>query len=140
MHFYPPTTIIRRAQKIGLTPDQMTKIRQDLLGTQARAIDLFAKVEHAHLEITRLLSADKVDERAIDGQIDEAAKAMGEMHKLHLGMMLRVNALLTPDERQKLEERKPAPEAPKPTASVAGQARGALGEADDDGDDAGADG
>ena len=50
VHFYPPTTIIRRAQKIGLTPDQMTKIRQDLLGTQARAIDLFAKVEHAHLE------------------------------------------------------------------------------------------
>ena len=135
VRFYPPPMIIRRAQKIGLTPDQVTKIRQEVLGSQGRATDLFARLEHAHIEVMRLLSADKVDERAVDTQIEEAAKVHAEMHKLRLGTMLHVNALLTPEQRQKLEERKHRHEGPKPTAGAPAQAAGAIGEADDDDDD-----
>jgi len=135
VHFYPPPMLIRRAQKIGLTPDQVTKIRQEMLGTRAHAVDLLAKIEHARIEAIRLLSADKIDEHAADAQVDEAAKAEAELHKLHLGAMLRVRALLTPEQRQKLEEHKPGHESPKAGASAAGQTSSAIGEADDDDDD-----
>ncbi len=137
VHFYPPPMLIRRAQKIGLTPDQMTKIRQEMLGTQAHAVDLRAKIEHAKIEVTRLLAADKIDEHAVDAQVDEVAKGEAEMHKLHLGMMLHVRALLTPEQRQKLEEHKPKHEGPQPGASAAGQTSGAMGAADEDDDDDG---
>jgi uncharacterized membrane protein len=136
VHFYPPSLLLRRAQKIGLTPDQVTKIRQEMLGTQARAVDLRAKIEHAKIEATRLLATDKVDEHAVDAQIDEAAKAAAELHKLRLGTVLRVHALLTPEQRQKLEERKHKHEGPKAGADAARSTSGALDEpADEDDDD-----
>jgi Spy/CpxP family protein refolding chaperone len=135
VHFYPPPMLLRRAEKIGLTPDQMTKIRQEMLSTQAHAIDFRAKLAHAKIEITRLLAAEKIDEHAVDAQIDEAARVEAEMHKLHLGTMLRVRALLTPEQRQKLEERRRKHEGPKPGAGAAGKTSDVIGEADDDDDD-----
>lgn len=131
VNFHPPQQVIRRGRAIGLTPDQVSKIRDEMLATQKRAIDLRAKLEHSRVEIVRLLAADKVDERALNVQLDEAAKAQAEMHKLHIGSMLRVRALLTPEQRQKLDERKPQrPAGAKPGAGPVGQADG-----DDDGDD-----
>lgn len=131
VHFYPPQMLIRRADKIGLTPDQVSKIRQEILGDQTKSVDLVAKIQKDKIEVARLLSADKVDERAVGVQIDDAAKAEAELHKLHLAMMLRVRAILTPEQRQKLDERK----APKPDAAVAPGKTAATGAADDDGDD-----
>jgi Spy/CpxP family protein refolding chaperone len=135
VHFYPPPMLIRRAQKIGLTPDQVTTIRQEMLSTQARTVDWVAKVEHAKVEATRLLAADKVDEHSVDGQIEEAAKAQAELHKLHLATMLRVRALLTPEQRQKLEEHKSKHEGPKPAMGSTEQAPGVTGAAEDDDDE-----
>jgi len=140
VHFYPGATLLHRAKEIGLTPDQVSKIRAEMLAAQSKAIDLHAKVEHAKVESARLLAADKVDEKAVDAQIDEATKAEAEMHKVHVGAMLRIRALLTPEQRQKLDE-KPARKArkhagPKP-ARVGGQP-GQMGpgqDVDDDVDD-----
>lgn len=129
VHFYPPPMLLRRAKEIGLTADQVTKIRQEMLTTQARTIDLHAKGEHTKLEVARLLAADKVDERAVNAQIDEGAKALAELHKLHLGTMLHVRALLTAEQRQKLDERKPA----RRRGANAGV--GPVGQADADADD-----
>jgi Spy/CpxP family protein refolding chaperone len=135
VHFYPPAMLIHRAQKIGLTPEQVTKIRLEMLSAQAHTVDLVAKIGHAKVEATRLLAADKVDERAVDAQIDEVEKAEGEMHKLRLGTALRVRALLTPEQRQKLEEHKSKHEGPKPAMGAGGQAPPVTGAADDDDDD-----
>ncbi len=133
VHFYAAPSLIRRAKDIGLTPDQVTKIRGEMLATQSKGIDLHAKVQHARVESARLLSADKIDEKAVDAQIDEATKAEAEMHKLHVGAMLRIRALLTPEQRQKLDEHK----AGKHPGAKPGQGGpgGAMGQADDDDDD-----
>jgi Spy/CpxP family protein refolding chaperone len=130
VRFYPPQMLIRRADKIGLTPDQVTKIRQEILADQTKSVDLVAKLQHDKIEVARLLSADKVDDKAVGTQIDDAAKVEAEMHKLHLGTMLRVRALLTPEQRQKLD----APKAPKPHVDGPGRTA-AMDDADDDDDD-----
>jgi len=135
VHIFPPQMLIRRAQKIGLTPDQVAKIRQEMLSTQARSVDLRAKLEHAKIDVARLLSSEKVDEHAVDVAVDEAGKVEAEMRKIHVGAMLRVRALLTPEQRQKLDERKLKHEGPKPGAAGAGPTSGATDEADDDDDD-----
>jgi Spy/CpxP family protein refolding chaperone len=135
VHFYPPQLLLRRSKALGLTPDQLGKIRQEILSTQARAVDLHAKVERAKVEVARLLAAEKVDERALSAQLDEAAKAHAELHKLHVGELLHVRALLTPEQRQKLDERR--------HGGAGGHPGGPVGQADapddddddDDGDD-----
>lgn len=131
VHFYPPPMLIKRAAKIGLTPDQISKIRQEVLSAQARSVDLKAKVEKAKIESIRLLAADKVDERAVGVQIDEATKAGAELRKLQLSVMLHVRDLLTPDQLKKLEERKQRHhEGAKP-----GDGKQAMDDDDDDDDD-----
>ncbi len=132
VHFYPAPSLIRRSKEIGLTPDQLTKIRGEMLTTQSKAIDLHAKVQHSRVEAARLLSAEKIDEKAVDAQIDEATKAEAEMHKLHVGAMLRIRALLTAEQRQKLDERKKGMHHDGKPGGVAG---GPMGQDDDDGDD-----
>jgi Spy/CpxP family protein refolding chaperone len=129
VHFYAPPMLIHRAKDLNLTPDQVTKLRAEMLTMQGRAIDLHAKIEHTKVESARLLAADKPDEKLIGAQIDEAAKAQAELHKLHVGAMVRVRALLTPEQRQKLDEKKPH-ERPG-----AGHGPGPVGQADDADDD-----
>ncbi len=129
VHLYPPPLLMRRAASIGLTPDQIARIRQEVLSAQARSVDLKAKIEKAKIESMRLLAADKVDERAVGAQIDEAAKAGAELRKLQVAMMLRVRDVLTPEQLKKLEERKP----PNPEAKPGKQAMD--DDDDDDGDD-----
>ena len=132
VHLYPPPMLIRRAQNIGLTQDQVAKIRQEMLTTQARSVDLKAKIEKAKVESMRLLAADKVDPHAVDAQIDEAAKAGAELRKLHVGMILRVRDLLTPEQLKKLEESAPRNPGAKP--GVPGPGAQAM-DADDPDDD-----
>ena len=136
VHFYGPSIVIHRGRKIGLTPDQLTKIRQEILSAQTHTVDLLAKLGHLKVEAVRLLATDKVDEHAVDAQIEEAAKTQAEMQKLRLGTALRVRAILTPEQRQKLEEHKSKHEGPKPAMGTAGQPpASATGAADDDDDD-----
>jgi Spy/CpxP family protein refolding chaperone len=124
VHLYPPPMLLRRAQQIGLTQDQIGKIRQEVLSAQARSVELKAKIEKAKVESMRLLAADKVDQHAVDAQIDEAAKAAAELRKLHVGVMLHVRDVLTPEQIKKLDEHKPRNPDPKQAAA-----------ADDDDDD-----
>ena len=135
VRLYAPPMLIHRASEIGLTPDQITRIRQEMVATHSKSIDLRARIEHAKLETARLLAADKVDEKAVNAQIDEAAKSEAELHKLHLGMMLRTRALLTPEQRQKLDAPKPKgePGREKPGAGPMSQAEDC--DDDDDADD-----
>lgn len=145
VHFYPPPMVLKRAQELALTPDQVSKIRAEILGAQAKSIDLKAKAEHAKVEIAKLLAADKPDERAIGAQIDEASKAGAELHKLHMGVMVHVRALLTPDQIKKLDEPKPRrAKGPKPGMGPGGPGGPGMGpgkgpgpraDADDDDDD-----
>lgn len=137
VRFYQPPMVIRRAQEIGLTPDQLTKIRQEMVNARSRSIDLKGKIEHAKIEVARLLAADKVDEKAIAAQVDEASKAGGELHKLHLGVMLHVRALLTPEQRQKLDQPRQKKQGPKPAAGAGptGPLGQAVADEDDDDDD-----
>jgi periplasmic protein CpxP/Spy len=137
VHFYPPPMVLRRTKDIGLTPDQVSKLRDEMLAMRKKSIDLHAKLQHTRVEMVRLLAADKVDERAVAAQLDEGAKAEAEMHKLHVASMVRVRALLTPEQRQKLDEPKPA----RKPGSGGGGGGGRVGmaddadDADDDGDD-----
>ncbi len=137
VHLYPPPMLIMHAQQIGLTPDQVGKIRQEVLGVQARSVDLKGKIEKAKVESMRLLAADKVDQKAVDAQIDEAAKAAAELRKLHVGMMLHVRDVLTPEQLKKLDELRPHGPDAKPGGPGPGKQAMDDDDDDDDADDEG---
>lgn len=97
----------RRAElhkQLNLTDDQKTKIA-DLRDKRERAsIPIQGDLKVAHLDLRKLMRADKPDQRAIDAQIDRMAALRGSLQKAHVAGMLEVRAVLTPAQQKILRE------------------------------------
>ena len=98
---------MRRAElhkQLNLTDDQKTKIA-DLRDKRERAsIPIQGDLKVAHLDLRKLMRADKPDQRAIDAQIDRIAGLRGSLQKAHVAGMLEVRAVLTPAQQKILRE------------------------------------
>jgi Spy/CpxP family protein refolding chaperone len=101
---YSPGFVLAHSQELGLSDDQIQKIRKDMFTTHEKAIDLRARSMKDRAEVNRLLSEPKADQAAIDKQIQDSANAMAEMRKLHVQAWLRTRAMLNADQIKKLDE------------------------------------
>lgn len=133
VHVYPPRMLLRRSAELGLSPEQVTKIRAEVLGAETRSADLRAKADKARIALVRLLAADKVDEHAVDAQIEQVASARADQRKVQVGVLLHVRSFLTPEQRKKLD----APRAPHVSRADAAESANAPMDDDtpDDSDD-----
>jgi Spy/CpxP family protein refolding chaperone len=81
--------------------DQIFKIRHD----QAPAFrDQMKKVRASHEELQKLALADKFDQTAVRRAADSQAKAMSELAVMRAQTTNRVRAVLTPEQRTKLDQ------------------------------------
>jgi Spy/CpxP family protein refolding chaperone len=94
---------MRALAQLDLTPEQRDRITE-LHERQARkAIQARADLETARLDMRKLMRADTPDRRALDTQIDRIAGLEAGLRKDRVATLLDVRALLTPDQRKKLE-------------------------------------
>ena len=108
--FEPGTRMGRHRQdlvrELDLSSEQRGKIA-DLREKQARnAIRIRADLGNARLDLARLMRADKPDRAAIGRTIEKLGELRTEMQKSRVNTMLDVRALLTPEQQQKLRERR----------------------------------
>jgi Spy/CpxP family protein refolding chaperone len=91
-------------EKLGITPEQAAKIRQQETDFRKAGVMNRAKLEVAHMELDQLMSADKPDRAAIDRKLSEisAAQLVSEQTRVH--HQLDMNTALTPDQQAKLKE------------------------------------
>jgi Spy/CpxP family protein refolding chaperone len=94
--------------------DQIFNIRHE----QAPALrDQMKKVRAAHDELRKLALADKFDQAAVRHAADTQAKAISDMAVLRAQTTNRVRAVLTPEQRTKLDQmREQRREGHKPAA------------------------
>jgi Spy/CpxP family protein refolding chaperone len=90
-------------EKLGLTDEQVTKIRELDYASEKQAIELRAKAEQAELELRQLMQAETPDRDAIMKQLDKVGQAQTEMRKLQTGNRLDVQAALTAEQREKIK-------------------------------------
>ena len=67
-------------------------------------LDVRWKLEEKTAALTKLLSAEKVDEPAALAQADEVLKLEERMKRVRLGLMIRVKNLLTPPQQDALRK------------------------------------
>ena len=101
---HSPVFILGHSQELGLTDEQVQKIQQDLYAMREKMIDLRARTMKDRLEVRRLLGESKVDQKAIDQRIQDAADAMADARKMQVQAWLNTRASLTPEQTKKLEE------------------------------------
>jgi Spy/CpxP family protein refolding chaperone len=119
-------------KELGLTEQQRDRI-EAIHDTQRRGgIELRKDLELAQLDMQKLMRADAPDRRAIETHIDRIAGLRAQLHKARVNTMLDVRSVLTPQQRQKLEqlrergpqagaERGPAPRGPSRQGGTRGQ-------------------
>ncbi|RLB65295.1 MAG: hypothetical protein DRI90_02370, partial [Deltaproteobacteria bacterium] len=106
---YPPQLVLRFATEVGVDDATVAKIRKLYFAAQAKMHGHRARAQSAKLEVARLMSEPKIDQRKIDGQIDIATKAMADVGKLLTRLLADTRAALNAEQRAKLDELRSRP-------------------------------
>ncbi|MGB7730541.1 MAG: periplasmic heavy metal sensor [Candidatus Acidiferrum sp.] len=91
-------------QKVGVTPEQVAKIRQQETAFRKTAIQQRADLEVKQIDLRDLLAADKPDRAAIDRQLQAISTSRLAMDKSRIDFRLNMKDALTPEQREKLRQ------------------------------------
>lgn len=92
------------AKKVGLTEDQVAKLKDGQFAHEKNMIELRAKAETTKLDVRKLMEAAKVDREAVSKAIDAAAAAESAARKADVMHMLDVKETIGPDVMKKIHE------------------------------------
>lgn len=101
---FPPELVMRYAGEIGLDERQRAAIKDAVVKTQARLLDVQWDVQGEAEKLARLLQASPVDETAVLAQADKVMGFEREVKRSHLALLVRIKNLLTDQQRAKLQE------------------------------------
>jgi Spy/CpxP family protein refolding chaperone len=93
--------LLKHAKEIGLTPEQIAKLKAihlDFKRTEARTE---ADIKIARLELHALLEDEQADLPAIQAKVDQLKKAEGTLLLSAIQAKREAIAMLTPDQREK---------------------------------------
>lgn len=91
-------------EKLGITTDQATKIRQQTTDFRKAEIRGRADLEVKRIELRDLLAAENPDRSAIDQKLQEISAARLTSEKSAIDYHLAMRSALTPEQRQKLDQ------------------------------------
>jgi len=92
------------AQELGIDQATLDRIRAIVDAARADGQSLHDRVRSERHAMRDLLDGESPDEAAVMAQADVVGDAMTELHKHRLATMLKIRALLTPEQRDKLKE------------------------------------
>ena len=91
-------------EQVGVTTEQVAKIRQQESDFRKAAIRDRADLEVKRIDLNDLLAADKPDRAAIDSKLQEISTAQLAVEKSRIDYRLTMRDALTPAQRQKLRD------------------------------------
>ena len=102
--FFPPEMVLLARDQIGLTQEQREAFRARVEKTQPRSDELRMKLEREIAALSSLVKQDRVDEAALGAQLDKVLDVERELKHLHVGLLVAIKNLLTPEQQIKLRE------------------------------------
>ena len=91
-------------QKVGVTPEQVAKIRQQESTFRKAEIRQRADLQVKRVDLRDLLAADKPDRAAIDAKLQDISTSQLALEKSRVNFRLDMRAALTADQREKLRQ------------------------------------
>lgn len=103
-HFFGPELVLKHAAEIGLSKEQRVALMKDVGRTTGATTELQVSMLEHMLEVEELSGADPVDERALLAAIHQVLLAEIQVKEAHMGLLVRVKNLLSPEQREKLRK------------------------------------
>lgn len=107
--FFPPELLMRNQKAIDLTPSQQSAIQNEMRIALPRFTELQWQLSAEEEALDALVRAESPDERKILAQFDKVMLAESELKRVRFALLVKLKALLTAQQRQKLEELKIRP-------------------------------
>jgi Spy/CpxP family protein refolding chaperone len=103
-HLFPPDLIKVAHKAIGLTEDQVAKLKTEIQTAQERIADLEQRRQDEMQALVNLLKKDHPEEKAVLDQSDKVSNLETEIKQTHLVMLVRIKNTLTVQQQAKLKE------------------------------------
>ena len=94
------------AEELRLSEEQRDQLQQLRRDKEKKTIELEAQIRLRHLELAELIDAAAPHRGAIRAKIDELAGLAAERRMLEIETRLEAKSLLTPEQRDQLEQRR----------------------------------
>jgi Spy/CpxP family protein refolding chaperone len=101
-HHDPGAFIEENAEALGLDDETLGAIRSIVEESKGTGDQLHSELRELHKGMKALLARDTPDESAVMKQVDAIGAAETAMHKHRLDTMLKIRALLTPEQREEM--------------------------------------
>jgi TonB-dependent SusC/RagA subfamily outer membrane receptor len=106
---YSPDLVMKYREEVGLSTEQVKKIRKIYNGDLAAYNDKRWELDAAMVKLEQLISQSTVDAKAADAQLDKSLALENEIKKMKLAMLLKVKNMLTPEQQARLDKHKDEP-------------------------------
>jgi Spy/CpxP family protein refolding chaperone len=103
-------------QELGLTAAQTRQLERIRTDLQREAIKLDADQRVAQMDLAALLRADQVDMPKVEAKVRELERLRGDLRMGRIRAVEQGKALLTAEQRTKLQALAPEPATPRPRA------------------------
>ena len=111
--FFPwwETPLVR---DMNLSEDQQKQIRKIQRETRSQMVDLRYAQEKAEVELENQFNEETVDTRKTNDAIEKLVRARGDLTRAFAQLSLKLRAVLTPQQWQELQKRRPAQDRMRP--------------------------
>jgi hypothetical protein len=97
------TLILSHGQELGLTPEQLQKLQELRTTFDKEAVARGAAIRAAESDLHALLEKDQLDLTAIEAKVKQISSLQGDLRFAGIKTLAAGEALLTPEQLQKLE-------------------------------------
>jgi len=94
----------RVRERLGIAPEQASKIRQEEMNFRKAQIRNHADLEVKRMELAEFLEADRPDRAMIDKKLREISDTQFAAEKSRIDHRLAMQEALTPEQREKLKQ------------------------------------
>jgi Spy/CpxP family protein refolding chaperone len=101
-HFFAPELVLKHASAISLSKTQRSALTKDIGQVTGATTEMQLSMLEGFGEIEELSGADPVNEKALLAAIHDVLTAEMRVKEAHMGLLVRVRNLLTPEQREKL--------------------------------------
>ena len=102
--FYKASLILKNASELGLSAEQIEKIKALKYGIEKNSIKEEADIKSVALDIKEALWKDNIDSNAVNKLIDQKYALKAQKAKEAIGAYVTLKGILTPEQLGKLKE------------------------------------
>ena len=104
---YPPELVMENHRAIDLSREQRKTITKAIQATQAATVEFGWTMQDAAAELTREMSASKINQEAALKAAEQMMAVEGQVKRAHLGLLIQIKNTLTPAQQEKLDAIRP---------------------------------